>query len=89
MDITDEHDSPLRAARKAAGLEQGSLSENTGVSQATISRIENGASPTTSVALRLARALNTTVEALFGHLVTADTLDRTPSPTLDRTGTEG
>lgn len=64
---TDEH--PLKVARVAAGLDQDGLALRAGVSQATISRVEAGQAPSTTTALRLARALNTTVEALFGHVV--------------------
>jgi transcriptional regulator with XRE-family HTH domain len=77
---TDEH--PLKAARVAAGLDQDGLAGRSGVSQATISRVEAGHSPTTSTALRLARALNSTVEALFGHVVADDlaAANATPAP---------
>lgn len=60
---------PLKAAREAAKLDQDGLAERSGVSQATISRIERGQVPGTAVALRLSRALNVSVEDLFGHAV--------------------
>lgn len=58
---------PLKAAREAASLDQDGLATISGVSQATISRIERGQVPGTAVALRLSRALGLSVEALFGH----------------------
>lgn len=74
---TPEH--PLRSARLAAGIDQDGLAERSGVSQGTISRIEGGTIPTAANALRLARALNTTVEALFGHTV-ADVAEAPGAP---------
>lgn len=56
----------LREAREAAGLTQGQLAEAIGVSRKTINTVENGIFvPSTVIALRLARALDCTVEALF------------------------
>lgn len=73
-------ESPLKAARVAAKLDQDDLAERSGVSQATISRIESGQAPTTATALRLARTLDTTVEALFGHVVADAPADAPESP---------
>lgn len=57
----------LREARTAAGLTQLELAEKIGVSRKTINTVENGVFiPSTLLALKLARALNTKVEALFG-----------------------
>lgn len=56
----------LKAARDAADLTQAQLAERAGVSRKTINTVENGVFiPSTLLALRLARALETTVEALF------------------------
>lgn len=80
---TDE-DSPLRAARRKAGFDQEQLAERSGVPQGTISRIERGQTPNSGHALRLARALGSTVEDLFGHIVEADAVaDLEAAPAAD------
>ena len=66
----------LRAAREAAKQLQEDLAEASGVPQGTISRIENGTAPQVVTALRLARALDTTVEDLFSDLLIADDEER-------------
>ena len=59
----------LKEARAAHGLTQAELAMRVGVSRKTINTVENGVFvPSTILALSLARALGTTVEALF-HLV--------------------
>lgn len=56
----------LREARTAAGLTQAQLAELIGVSRKTINTVENGVFvPSTTLALKLARALKTSVEELF------------------------
>ncbi len=56
----------LKDARTAAGFTQAELAALIGVSRKTVNTIENGVFiPSTVLALRLARALETTVEALF------------------------
>ena len=56
----------LKAARMAAGLTQAELAERTRLSRKTINTVENGVFiPSVVVALSMARALETTVEALF------------------------
>jgi putative transcriptional regulator len=56
----------LKEARTAAGLTQAQLADAAKVSRKTINTVENGVFiPSTIVALDLARALNTTVEAIF------------------------
>lgn len=56
----------LREARTAAGLTQAQLAEAIGVSRKTINTVENGVFvPSTLLALKLARALQTNVEELF------------------------
>lgn len=56
----------LREARAARGWTQADLAERVGVTRKTINTVENGVfTPSTTLALKLARALETTVEALF------------------------
>ncbi|NBW09101.1 MAG: helix-turn-helix domain-containing protein [Caulobacteraceae bacterium] len=58
--------SRLKAVRTEAGLTQAELADRAGVSRKTINTVENGVFiPSTLLALSLARALETTVEALF------------------------
>ena len=58
--------SRLKEARMAAELTQAGLADRAGVSRKTINTVENGVFvPSTVLALELARALDTTVEALF------------------------
>jgi putative transcriptional regulator len=58
--------SRLKAVRTEAGLTQAELADRAGVSRKTINTVENGVFiPSTLLALGLARALGTTVEALF------------------------
>lgn len=71
-------DTPTKfeVTRRAAGFQQDGLAERSGVPQGTISRIENGTAPLVTNALRLARALGTTVEDLFDDLLAADDAER-------------
>jgi putative transcriptional regulator len=56
----------LREARTARGWTQADLAERVGVTRKTVNTVENGVFiPSTVLALKLARALETTVEALF------------------------
>lgn len=58
--------SRLKEVRTAAGLTQQGLADKAGVSRKTVNTVENGVFiPSTLLALDLARALETTVEALF------------------------
>ena len=58
----------IRERRKARGLSQEELARQCGVSRQTINAIENDKyDPTLSLAFRLAKALETTVDALFSH----------------------
>jgi molybdate-binding protein/DNA-binding XRE family transcriptional regulator len=58
--------SSIRQVRERLGVRQGDLAQTIGVSRQALSAIEAGrALPRTDVALALARALGTTVEALF------------------------
>lgn len=60
---------PLQQARKAAGLTQKQLAEITGIPLTLIQKLENGTREMAKVnvgyALKIARALGTTAEALF------------------------
>lgn len=61
-----QENSPVRAARTAAGLRQADLASAVGVSRQTIVSLERGDySPSVYLAIRIARALESTVEALF------------------------
>ena len=56
----------LREARALRSLTQADLATLVGVSRKTINTVENGIFvPSTVLSLRLARALDTSVEALF------------------------
>ena len=56
----------LHDARALRGLTQADLATKVGVSRKTINTVENGIFvPSTVLSLRLARALGTSVEALF------------------------
>lgn len=56
----------LRQARAERGWTQADLADRVGVSRKTINTVENAVFvPSTVLALKLARALQTTVEALF------------------------
>lgn len=60
-------DTPLRRARCRRGLSQEDLEREAAVSQTFISGLERGHCPQSiRAALRVARALGTTVEQLFG-----------------------
>ena len=63
-------DAPLRnrlkAERERLGLTQAALAERVGVSRKTINTVENGVFvPSTILALKLARAVGRSVEAIF------------------------
>ena len=56
----------LREARAERGWTQAEVAERIGVSRKTINTIENGVFvPSTVLALKLAKAFDTSVEALF------------------------
>lgn len=53
-------------ARKGAGLTQAELSKKTGISQADISRLENGSrNPSLALLNRIAKAVNATLKIEF------------------------
>ena len=61
-----ERGNRLKAHRSDAGLTQAELAALVGVSRKTINTVENGVfTPSTTLALKLSRALNAPVEALF------------------------
>lgn len=60
---------PLQVLREKAGLTQQDLAKQAGVYQSAVSRVENGTQPSLVNALKLCRALNTSVEEVFGHFV--------------------
>ena len=63
----------LREERARLGLTQADLATLVGVSRKTINTVENGVFvPSAVLALRLARALGTTVESLFQLVDQAD-----------------
>ena len=56
----------LKVARTEAGLTQADLADKVGVTRKTINTVENGVFvPSTVLSLKVARALGTSVEALF------------------------
>jgi putative transcriptional regulator len=62
----EQLDSRLREERTRQNLTQAQLAELVGVSRKTINTVENGIFvPSTVLALKLAKALGTTVEKLF------------------------
>ena len=64
--MSDELIVRLREERAAHGWTQAELAERIGVSRKTINTIENGVFvPSTVLALKLAKAFGTNVEALF------------------------
>ena len=56
----------LRDRRAALGLTQAQLAELVGVTRKTVNTVENGVfTPSATLAIKLARALNEPVESLF------------------------
>lgn len=67
--MADNRGTAVRRARVTAGLSQEALEERSGVSQTLISAMEHGHCPqSVRAAIRIARALGTTVEQLFGDV---------------------
>jgi len=70
----------MRARREALGLTQGALAEAVGLTRQSINAIEAGRSvPGVDVALRIAGALESTVESIFGAPAAEATLDTVPA----------
>jgi putative transcriptional regulator len=64
--MVDTLSNRLREARAQRGWTQAELAERVGVTRKTVNTVENGVFvPSTVLALKLARVLETTVEALF------------------------
>jgi len=64
--LADELANRVRAAREAKGWTQAELAERIGVSRKTINTIENGVfTPSTVIALKLAKVFKLRVEDLF------------------------
>ena len=64
--MDDRLENRLREERARRGYTQAQLAELVNVSRKTINTVENGIFiPSTLIALRLAKALDTTVEELF------------------------
>ena len=64
--MADALDNRLYDLRTRKGLTQGELAERVGVSRKTINTVENGVfTPSTTLALKLARILETSVEKIF------------------------
>lgn len=64
----DAPDHPVRARRSDLKITQAELATSVGVSRQTVSAVEGGDyAPSVYLALRIARALDTTVEDLFAH----------------------
>lgn len=59
---------PLKQARIDRGWSQEKLADLAGLPQPTISRAERSGSATSAVAIRIARALGSTVEELFAEV---------------------
>jgi putative transcriptional regulator len=56
----------IKSEREKASLTQAALAELVGVSRKTINTVENGVfTPSATLAIKLAQALNLTVEQLF------------------------
>jgi putative transcriptional regulator len=64
--VNEQLNNHLRAERDRLNITQAQLAEMVGVSRKTINTVENGVFiPSTVLALKLARALDRPVEALF------------------------
>jgi putative transcriptional regulator len=64
--VTQALENRIKSERERAGLTQAGLAELVGVSRKTVNTVENGVfTPSTILALKLAKALNTSVERLF------------------------
>lgn len=56
----------LCEARQRAGITQKELADHVGIAEVSYQRIEYGQRPSLRTAIRIARALDTTVETLWG-----------------------
>ncbi len=75
--------SNVELQRKRVGLTQSELSEHIGISRRALSSIEKSISiPSVDIALKLALALNTSVENLFSYQVVENPIKQVPSKNL-------
>ena len=64
--MTERLENDIKGRRTELGLTQAELAEACGVTRKTVNTVENGVfSPSALLAIKLARALNVTVEELF------------------------
>jgi putative transcriptional regulator len=64
--VTERLENSIKERRTELGLTQAELAEACGVTRKTVNTVENGVfSPSALLAIKLARALNVTVEQLF------------------------
>jgi putative transcriptional regulator len=64
--VTERLENSIKERRTELGLTQAELAEACGVTRKTVNTVENGVfSPSALLAIKLARALNVTVEELF------------------------
>ena len=64
--MTERLENSIKERRTELGLTQAELAEACGVTRKTVNTVENGVfSPSALLAIKLARALNVTVEQLF------------------------
>jgi putative transcriptional regulator len=64
--VTERLENDIKSRRTELGLTQAELAQACGVTRKTVNTVENGVfSPSALLAIKLARALNVTVEELF------------------------
>jgi putative transcriptional regulator len=64
--VTERLANAIKSEREKAALTQAALAEQVGVSRKTINTVENGVfTPSATLAIKLAQALNVPVEQLF------------------------
>ena len=64
--MTERLANAIKSEREKASLTQAALAEQVGVSRKTINTVENGVfTPSATLAIKLAQALNVPVEQLF------------------------
>ncbi|WP_227983145.1 helix-turn-helix transcriptional regulator [Nocardia spumae] len=64
--VSDQREHPVRTRRRECRITQANLATTVGVSRQTVISIEQGDyAPSVFLALRIARALGTTVEDIF------------------------
>ena len=64
--MADRLANPIKERRAELGLTQAELADKVGVTRKTVNTVENGVfTPSATLAIKLAQALNVPVEALF------------------------